>query len=173
MRRVGVAVAGLVGLMACGAEGSSGEAAAQPPPAPVARLHGVVFDGYRGDSRNLQLTAGSADVDWGAEEVFLDRVRIVLPEEQPGPLSVRAARGRIDLRSRGFVLEGGVVASTPEGERFETRSLRYLPDRNVLVSDDPVTVRGRRLDLVGTGLELDVATRQVRVLGPVRARTEP
>jgi LPS export ABC transporter protein LptC len=142
-------------------------------PTPGATLHGVVFDAYRAGSRSVRLTATSAEVDWAGSEVLMERVRISLPGEERGPVDVQATEARIDLGSRGFELRGGVVASTGEGERFETKALQYLPDRGVLVSRDPVHVKGTRLELVGSGMELDVSTRHVRLLGPVRASTEP
>jgi LPS export ABC transporter protein LptC len=121
----------------------------------------------------VRLSATSADVDWAGSQVLLERVRISLPGEERGPVDVQASEGRIDLGSRGFELLGGVVASTGEGERFETKALRYVPERGILLSRDPVHVKGARLELVGGGMELDVSTRRVRLLGPVRATTEP
>jgi LPS export ABC transporter protein LptC len=105
--------------------------------------------------------------------VVLEEVRIELPWESGGPVQVRAERGRVDLKTREFVLEGQVVASTSDGERFETRALRYEPEREMLVSDDPVRVSGKRLDVEGAGMEIHVPARRVKLLGPVRAATEP
>jgi LPS export ABC transporter protein LptC len=105
--------------------------------------------------------------------VVLEEVWIELPWEDRGPVQVRADQGRVDLKTRGFVLEGQVVASTHDGERFETRALRYEPERERLVSDDPVRVSGKRVDVQGAGMEIHVPARRVKLLGPVQATTEP
>jgi LPS export ABC transporter protein LptC len=132
----------------------------------------VVFEGYRGVDTDVELHARSAEVDWAHDEVRLQHVRILLTDEDRGPVDVAAAAGRIDLNTEGFVLDGSVVASTADGQRFETSMLRYEPERRKLVSNDPVRVAGSRLTVVGSGMELDVPTRRVRLLGPVRATTE-
>jgi LPS export ABC transporter protein LptC len=121
----------------------------------------------------MELRARSADVRWAQDEVLLSKVRIFLAEQERGPVEVKADRGQIDLKTEAFVLQGQVVALTADGQRFETSELRYEPDRRKLVSDSPVRVKGPRIEVVGTGMEVDVPTRRVRLLGPVRATTGP
>ncbi len=173
MKWVWAAAVAATGLIAC----SSGRLWTEEQPAavylPPALLEGVRFEGYRDGAPDVEVRARAAEVDWAKEEVRLERVRISLPAMERGPVEVRAARGRINLATEGFVLEGGVVVRTGDGQTLETRELRYEPTRETLVSDHSVRVRGKGLDLVGSGMELDVPTRRVRLRGPVRATTEP
>jgi LPS export ABC transporter protein LptC len=156
-----MAVATALGACSSGSLWTEGESAAVPPP--PALLEGVRFEGYRGGASDVEVRARAAEVDWASEEVRLEHVQISLPGADRGPLKVEAERGRIDLATEGFVLEGRVVARTGDGQRLETRELRYEPTRRILIGDHPVRVTGRRLNVVGSGMELDVPTRRVRV----------
>jgi LPS export ABC transporter protein LptC len=135
-------------------------------------LEGVRFEAYRGGETDVQVQARFAEVDWAQSEVRVRGVRIVLPGEDRGPVEVQAEQGRIDLETEGFVLGGRVVARTGDGQRLETAELRYEATPRKLVSDDPVRVLGQRLEVVGSGMEIDVPTRRVRLRGPVRAKSE-
>jgi LPS export ABC transporter protein LptC len=172
LKRVRGAIAVAVGLTACSSGSLWTEERGARASLPPAHLEGVRFEGYRGGASDVEIRARSAEVDWDRDEVRLESVRIFLPATQRGPLEVQADRGRIDLASEGFVLQGEVVAQTGDGQRLETRELRYEPARRTLIGDHPVRVTGERLDLVGSGMELDVPTRRVRLRGPVRATTE-
>ena len=176
MRRPNVVLMAIVGLLGCG----PGTVWAPGPEvqlkAPPALLEGVLFEGFRGGVREVQIRARSAEVDLNTQDVVLDRVSILLTGTEggeDGPVHVKAAKGRMDLKTDAFVLEGEVVATTAKGERAETARLHYEPERHLLVSHDPVRMISERMHIDAAGLELDVRTRRVRLLGPVRARTEP
>jgi LPS export ABC transporter protein LptC len=176
LRRASIALAAVLGVLACGSGSAWTPSPRQAGEAPPALLDGVVFEGFRGGAREVQIRAHTAQVDWSREEVALERVSILLTATEDageGPVEVQAQRGRIDLTTEAFVLDGGVVAKTADGDRMETARLVYEPNRQVLVSRDPVRVIGERLRIDASGLELDVRTRRVRLLGPVRATTEP
>lgn len=173
MRRSWLALAILLAAIACRSDVPWGREGPPERRAPLATLEGVVFDGYRAGSRNVRLRAGGARVDWESGRVGLERVRILLPGQTRGPVEVAAAAGSIDLKTRAFSLDGEVVASTADGGRFETRALHYDPERGLLVGDEPVRLVRSRLEVVGTGIELDLGGRTVRLRGPVTARTRP
>ena len=173
MRRISTALWVSLCLVACSQGSSLPPAVDAGSNAPPALMQGVRFGAYRFDGTDLELRARSAEIDWANQEVRLTHVTIQLPEEARGPLEVQSESGRISLATEGFVLEGGVTATTADGRRFETRSLRYEPKERALVTSDPVRVTGGRLEVEGSGMEVDVPTRRVRLLGPVRATTEP
>jgi LPS export ABC transporter protein LptC len=172
LRGVWLAATAATGLFACSSGGLWTEAPKGPPPLPPALLEGVRFEAYRDGVTDAEVRSQFAEVDWAQDEVRLQGVQIVLPGQDRGPLAVQAEHGRIDLVTKGFVLGGRVVARTGDGQRLETARLRYEAGPRKLVSDDPVRVLGQRLELVGSGMEIDVATRRVRLRGPVRAQTE-
>jgi LPS export ABC transporter protein LptC len=159
-------------LFACSSGSLWTEEREGTPAAPPAFLEGVRFEAFEAGTTEVEVQAGSAEVDWAQSEVRVQGVRIVLPAEDRGPVEVEAERGRIDLATEGFVLGGRVVARTGDGQRLETAELRYEPGPRKLVSDAPVRVLGERLEIVGSGMEIDVPTRRVRLRGPVRAKTE-
>lgn len=176
MRRQNVVLMAIVGLLGCGPGAVWAPGPEVQLEAPPALLEGVLFEGFRGGVREVQVRARSAEVDLNTQDVVLTRVTILLTGTEgaeDGPVHVEAAKGRMDLKTDAFVLEGGVVATTAKGERAETVRLHYEPERHLLVSRDPVRMIGERMHIDAAGLELDVRTRRVRLLGPVRATTEP
>ncbi len=138
-----------------------------------ARLEQVVFEGYRQGSLEVEVRAASAEVDPLERVARLRDVKISFADARRGAIVIRAEAARYDMRSDDFVLEGRVEGETGEGERFEARDVRYDAKREKLRSDEPVRVYRENLTLSGEGMEIDVATRRVKIEGKVRTVVTP
>ena len=62
--------------------------------------------------------------------------------------------------------------TTEEGETFETEKVAYDAVDRVLRSETPVRVDRSNLRLRAEGMEIDVATRVLKLTGKVRAEIE-
>ncbi len=157
------------------APGSTAEApgaAARTEVAP-ATLEQVVFEGYRHGSLEVEVRATSAEVDPVARVARLHEVTISFADARRGAIEIRAEAAHYDMQSDDFVLEGRVEGETGEGERFEARDVRYDAKAEKLRSDQPVRVYRHNLTLTGEGMEIDVATRRVKIEGKVRTVVTP
>ena len=67
------------------------------------------------------------------------------------------------------MLSGRVEGSLGSRERFYTSELRYQRERERLWTDRPARLVGARTVVRGQGLELDLRTRRLRLLGSVDA----
>ncbi len=161
--------AGLLAL-ACGpAQDLAGLSASLEQPAP-ARLRGVVFEGYSAGAREVEVRAARAEVDYVGRVVRLQRVRIDFQDPQHGRIQVQAKRAEFLLDSDDFVLREQVVGTTDRGERFSTAQVRYEQAAQRLWTDQPVRLHREGLVVEGEGMEIDLSTRRIRLMGKVEAR---
>jgi LPS export ABC transporter protein LptC len=161
--------AGLLSL-ACGpAQDLAGFSASLGPP-PPARLRGVVFEGYSAGAREVEVRAARAEVDYVGRVVRLQRVRIDFQDPQHGRIQVRAKRAEFLMDSDDFVLREQVEGSTDQGERFKTAQVHYEQAAQRLWTDQPVRLHREGLVVEGEGMEIDLSTRRIRLIGKVEAR---
>lgn len=144
----------------------------QPGVSP-ATLERVVFEGYRQGTREVEVSAASAEVDPVARVATLEAVKISFSDARRGAIVVTAESARLDLRSDDFVLNGRVQGLTGAGESFEGSEVRYDAKEKKLRSDEPVRVYRENLTLAGEGMEIDTETRRVKIEGKVRTVVRP
>jgi LPS export ABC transporter protein LptC len=83
-------------------------------------------------------------------------VRVDFFDEQGKQNSTLTAReGEINQRTRDMVARGNVVLQTTEGTRMSTEELRFLNQKQRIVSDMLVRVEGKGTVLTGVGFESD------------------
>ena len=167
-----IAAALTAGLPACGGDLVPRAGARGPVAPPPAIMEGVVFEGYAGRSRQVEVRATRARVDTAERVAHLEGVRILFSDPVRGPVSIRAEAGTLDLADDDFVLHGRVEGEVAEGERFETSEVRYDASRDRLWTDQPVRVTRPNLRLEGDGLEIDVQARRLTIRGHVRTTIE-
>lgn len=178
MRR-GEAIAALAFCLACIGCGNGLDALAtngvanEPLRMPPAELHGVTFEGYRGELRDLSVTAKEAKVDMVGRVAELADVKLSFSEGTRGKIEVAAPVGAFKLDQDDFELSGGVVGSAQEGERFATQSVRYVAAKRELVSTSPVELRRSNLVLRANGMTLGLDQRRLRLVGAVKATVVP
>ena len=140
---------------------------------PPAELEGVIFEGYRGELRDLSVTAKKAVVDMVGRVASLEDVKLSFSEQSRGKLDVGAPRGEFKLDQDDFVLSGGVVGTAQEGERFSTEAVRYVAANRELVSSSLVELRRSNLVIRADGMQLGLDERRLRLIGKVEARVVP
>ncbi len=136
---------------------------------PPVFLETVVFEGYSGRSREVEVHATRARIDTGERMAYLEGVRISFRDPDRGPVAIRAERGTLDLDADDFVLHGQVEGRVGDDERFSTAEVRYDAERERVWTDRPVRVTRQDLLLQGEGLEIDLRERKLTIRGRVRA----
>ena len=59
--------------------------------------------------------------------------------------------------------------SSEEGYTLTTQTLRWVPDAQLVTTDDPVRIVGKTFDVTGVGLRSEPERHTLRVLKTVRA----
>lgn len=156
--------------LACG--GELIPVASQGVEVPDAELEGVLFEGHRAGLRDIEVRARIARIDPEERRAELEGVRIELADSDRGRLSIRAERGTLDLVADDFLLSGRVEGVVGDEQRFRTSEVRYESERQRLWTDQPVNVSRGPIALEGRGMELDLASRTLRIRGRVRTTLE-
>ena len=150
----------------------SGGSRAEVPVPPI-EMDGVIYEGYHGDLQDLLVTAAGATVDMVTHVANLRDVSIHFATEDASKVEIAAPHGQFHLDKDDFTLTDGVTGTTEEGQRFKTQAVHYVGSRRVIASDSPVELRRDNLVLTATGMELEVATHTLHLVGNVRARVQP
>lgn len=140
---------------------------------PPIELERVVFEGYHGDLRDLSVTAASATVDMTSKLANLRDVSIGFAAEDAGKVRIAAPVGQFHLDADDFKLTNGVQGETAEGQRFTTEAASYVANRRLIVSDTPVELQRASVLLTASGMELEIPTHKLRLIGNVKARVQP
>lgn len=140
---------------------------AAEPPAATSHFEGVELVGEDADGTLWKL---HAEEGWGREGERTGTLRGVRATLHQGEqdLLLEAAQATVD-EGRAFHLSQGVELRWGEF-LVQVEQASYLLTRGVVVSDQPTQFTGPGLRLSGVGIEVEVATRVVRIAAQVRAR---
>jgi LPS export ABC transporter protein LptC len=154
------ALAALAALVACTQEPQSPAFSAQARTLQV-RLRGIAFQRFVGEQLEFEVRAASGTFEPGRRSAVLEDVKTRFRDtERRGDVQLAARSGDFDLVERSFVLSGDVEGSTAAGERFSTSAARYDQAAAKIVIDHPVTLESGRVRSRGSGLVLDLASRE-------------
>ena len=100
----------------------------------------------------------------------LEEVRLVYYKTQSfGDVHLKADRGELAQDSRELDVWGDVVLTTERQEKFFTDRLHYSDQKRRLSTESNIRIVSPRLDLTGTGLQVDVDKGYLVVKSNVRA----
>ena len=100
----------------------------------------------------------------------LEEVRFVYYKTQSfGDVHLKADRGELAQDSRELDVWGDVVLTTERQEKFFTDRLHYSDQKRRLSTESNIRIVSPRLDLTGTGLQVDVDKGYLVVKSNVRA----
>ena len=109
---------------------------------------------------------------WNARNVFLLEKPTIEFYDQMGNLQTTlvAKNGEYSTITHDMLAYGDVVATSTKGEVLETDSLRYLNERDKIVSDSHVKLTRGRDVITGIGMECDHTLDSVDIKRNMRAR---
>jgi LPS export ABC transporter protein LptC len=104
----------------------------------------------------------------------LEDVRLIYFQTRSfGDVRLRADRGEMDQDSRQLDIWGDIVLTTENQEQFFTDRLHYDDQQRLLSTEEPVRMVSPRLELTGTGMELDIERGYMLVKKAVRVQIQP
>jgi LPS export ABC transporter protein LptC len=162
--RLAACVALALGL-ACssGTPGTEAPAFSAEAQSLVVRLQNVGFQRFVGEQLEFEVLATRGTFQPERNLAELDNVQTYFRDEKGGPVRLRAEHGEFDLEKRNFVMRGAVEGTTPGGEHFSTSEAHYDRTKSLIVVDAPVTLQSGRVSSRGSGLQLDLASRELRL----------
>jgi len=138
-------------------------------------IRGMTFVSADPNGRHLVVRAERAHVDPRDEVAWLDDVSVAVTEIAPGfGIHVQCESARVEIRDRGFRLEGRVRGVDDDGRRFATEWLEYDPEGHVLRTDAPVTVVDGASTLRGGAFVYELDERRLLLFdGATVVRSDP
>jgi LPS export ABC transporter protein LptC len=94
---------------------------------------------------------------------------IIFGKGKGGQVTVTADNANYYNKSGDVELSGHVTAVSDSGMKFTTGRIRYISSRSMFSTNDHVTFADGGLVVSGTGLELMLRTKNVRILKNVTA----
>lgn len=160
----------LVGVLVVLAALSSGGAQARDERLDI---QGMTFVSGRGSANEFVVWAEVARVHRETQTADLEQIHLtVTAGERRLGVELRCRRGRLELDSNDFRLEGEVSGQTSDGRRFEVDWVGYDDSEGVLYSDAPVVIRDAGGVYRGGGFRFDIRERRFRLLAGTRVVRE-
>lgn len=137
-------------------------------------LGNIHYSEVKDGGRKWELFAARGEFDKGKNVTRLAEVRFVLPDAgKNGTVTLRSDQAEYQNDTKNVTLIGNVVARSDSGMEFTTSRVFYDASRSLVTSQDRVRYSDGRLTVEGTGMELAVRTRNVKILKDVRAIVGP
>jgi len=132
------------------------------------QVEGLTFVASRNSTTRLVLRAETARLGAGESEVELEGAELELPPATDfGGLALRADRGRIQLDSSDFRLEGDLVGRLADGRELRLAWVGYDAARSLLYSDAAITIDEPSARYRAGGLRYRIDRGQLQLLGGV------
>ncbi len=133
-------------------------------------LHNARFTNIRDGRAVWELVADRAQYDKNGDVAYLSGIRMKFAKTRSsGAVTVTAARGEYQSKTRNVKLRGAVHMVSENGSTFTSESVDYLASRSLFRTADAVAFRHQRLALSARGMEMDVTDQKVRFLGAIDA----
>ncbi len=128
-------------------------------------IGGMTFVSSRDSVNEFVLWSETAHYFTDTQTAELEQVHVnVIPAEHRLGLELRCQRGRINLATNDFRLEGEIHGRTSEGLKFEAEWIGYDDSGGVFYSDAPVLIRDAGGTYRGGGFRYDMREDRFRLL---------
>jgi len=107
---------------------------------PDVELEGVRFTQTEGGDTLWYLTADSAVMLQGGAAAMLLGISVEFIEKTGERVTVTGNSGKLDIKSKNFMLEGNIVAKSSDGTLLRTEKLFWSADKKVMETKTPVEI---------------------------------
>jgi LPS export ABC transporter protein LptC len=171
----GLLACGALLLLGCGGDGKSGPTGSRTE-LPDQEVTDFVLSETDLGRMQWKMYAQHAAIYGAKNLVLVTGLRVdFFDENQQQTSELRAREGDLEQRTRNMTARGDVVIQTSTGVRMQTQSVKFLNDKQKIVTDDFVRVERGQDVLTGYGFESDPTLEHFEFKRQVRAdvRSEP
>jgi len=102
--------------------------------------------------------------------MVLEDVKVTYYTKEGRSFIISGNKGKIYQDSKNMELVGDVLLTLSDGYQLKTHSVSYHHLEKKVTSSDPVEIEGKEIQLVGTGMLVDMEAKIIRVLHQVKTR---
>jgi LPS export ABC transporter protein LptC len=85
-------------------------------------------------------------------------------------VTISGNKGKVHQDSKDMELVGNVLLTSSDGYRLKTHSVSYHHSERKVTTPDLVEIEGEEIQLVGTGMFVDMEAKTIKVLNQVKTR---
>lgn len=134
------------------------------------QIKGFVYTEVGDAKAKLEVKAETATYDKGQNIAVLELVRIKLITSDGRVFVMKADNGRIITDKKNVEINGNVVITSNDGDRFATDYLKYSDAEKKFYTDAPVIMENKRMKITGKGLTIFMKKGELNIPSMVRAR---
>jgi len=102
--------------------------------------------------------------------MVLEDVKVTYYTKEGRSFIISGNKGKIYQDSKNMELVGDVLLTSSDGYQLKTHSVSYHHLEKKVTTSDPVEIEGKEIQLVGTGMLVDMEAKIIRVLHQVKTR---
>jgi LPS export ABC transporter protein LptC len=133
-------------------------------------IKGFVFTEVGENNSKWEVKADSATYQRKQNLAIFDRVKIKLNASDGKVYFMTADKGQMLTDKKDIEINGNVVITSNEVEKFTTDYLNYSDAEKKFYTNAPVTMENKRIKIKGTGLTLFTNTGKLNISSMVKAR---
>jgi LPS export ABC transporter protein LptC len=111
------------------------------------------------------LRARKADFQEQENLAYLDDVQIILEGKD---MTIFADKGQFNMSNKNLSIEGNIIAKN-NNYSIMTEYVAFDSEADTIKSDGNIRLKGKKLDLLGKGINIDNKEQKVRILKDVKA----
>jgi LPS export ABC transporter protein LptC len=134
------------------------------------RLEKIRFVEDKEGRRTWELEAKLIQQYQDQNTMVLEDVTVTFYTKEGRSFVISGKKGKVHQDSRNMELVGDVQVSSSDGYLLKTHSIIYDHAKRKASTSDPVEIEGKKIQLVGKGLQVDMEAKIITVLHQVKAQ---
>jgi LPS export ABC transporter protein LptC len=134
------------------------------------QIKGFVYTEVGDGKAKWEVKAETATYDKKQNLVVLELVKIKLMTSDGRVYLMKADKGRIITDEKNVEINGNVVISSNDGDRFSTDYIKYNNNEKKFYTDAPVIMENKKMKMTGNGLTIFMKKGELNIPSMVRAR---
>ncbi len=134
------------------------------------RLEKIRFVEDKHGQKTWELEAKSIQQYQNQNIMELEDVKVIVYMKEGRSFIISGNRGKVYQDSKDMELVGDVLLTSSDGYRLKTHSVSYHHSEKKVTTPDLVEIEGKEIQLVGTGMFVDMEAKTIKVLNQVKTR---
>jgi len=135
---------------------------------PDLRLENVHYEKTKKGETEWEIEAKVAHHFQGKDLLTLDKVKMTYYGAKKRTVMITGKQGRIKPSTKDVELLGDVFIKSSDGYRLRTNSLKYSSKTSLITTDDHVSIKGKKFDLIGVGMKMNIKKDRLSILHAVQ-----
>jgi LPS export ABC transporter protein LptC len=120
--------------------------------------------------RTWELDAKAIQQYQGQNMILLEDVKVTFYTKDGRSFILSGNKGKVYQDSKNMQLVGDVLLTSSDGYRLKTHSVSYQHANRKVTTSDPVEIEGKEIQVVGTGMRVDMEAKIIKILSRAKTR---